>query len=66
MPHQNNFSISGHKLPTNIVAIPDAVEAAREADILIFVLPHQFVKRACQPMGTFGYFERNYSYSIQI
>ena len=58
MPHQNNFSISGHKLPTNIVAIPDAVEAAREADILIFVLPHQFVKRACQPMGTFRVFRK--------
>ena len=54
MPRKNDFfSISGHKLPTNIVAIPDAVEAARDADILIFVLPHQFVKRACQPMGTF-------------
>ena len=58
MPQWNIFSISGHKLPTNIVAIPDAVEAAREADILIFVLPHQFVKRACQPMGTFCVFRK--------
>ncbi len=58
MPRQNNFLISGHKLPTNIVAIPDAVEAARDADILIFVLPHQFVKRACQPMGTFYVFRK--------
>jgi len=48
--HENVKYLKGHKLPTNIVAIPDAVEAARDADILIFVLPHQFVKRACQPM----------------
>ena len=60
MPHQNNFSISGHKLPENIVAIPDAVEAARDADILIFVLPHQFVKRACQPMGKFCTFRKKW------
>ena len=60
MPHQNNYSISGHKLPENIVAIPDAVEAARDADILIFVLPHQFVKRACQPMGKFCIFQKKW------
>lgn len=26
------------------VAIPDVVEAAKDADILIFVIPHQFIK----------------------
>lgn len=26
------------------VAVPDVVEAAKDADILIFVIPHQFIK----------------------
>lgn len=26
------------------VAVPDVVEAAKEADILIFVIPHQFIR----------------------
>jgi glycerol-3-phosphate dehydrogenase len=32
------------------VAIPDVVEAAKEADILIFVLPHQFIKTLCSTL----------------
>lgn len=26
------------------IAVPDVVEAAKEADILIFVIPHQFIR----------------------
>ena len=44
-------SFVGHKLPENIVACPDIVDAASDADVLIFVLPHQFIKRACQPLS---------------
>lgn len=29
------------------VAVPDVVEAAKEADILIFVVPHQFIPGLC-------------------
>jgi len=29
------------------VAIPDVVEAAKNADILVFVVPHQFIQRIC-------------------
>jgi glycerol-3-phosphate dehydrogenase (NAD+) len=29
------------------VAVPDVVEAAKEADILVFVVPHQFIKTLC-------------------
>jgi glycerol-3-phosphate dehydrogenase (NAD+) len=29
------------------VAYPDVVEAVQDADILLFILPHQFVERAC-------------------
>ena len=57
MPLQNITLIqiistfSGHKLPENIIACPDIVDAASDADVLIFVLPHQFIKRACQPLS---------------
>ncbi|XP_013413080.1 glycerol-3-phosphate dehydrogenase [NAD(+)], cytoplasmic isoform X2 [Lingula anatina] len=45
--HENIKYLKGHKLPENVVAVPDARDACREADILIFVLPHQFVRRIC-------------------
>lgn len=32
------------------VAIPDPLEAAKEADVLIWVLPHKFVRGACTPL----------------
>ena len=32
------------------VAIPDVIKAATNADILIFVLPHQFVSDTCQKL----------------
>jgi len=42
------------------VAVPDVVKAAQDADILIFVLPHQFIRNTCKPLvgnikpGAFG------------
>lgn len=45
--HENVKYLPGHKLPTNVVAVADLVEAAREADILIFVVPHQFIRKIC-------------------
>ncbi|XP_014477145.1 PREDICTED: glycerol-3-phosphate dehydrogenase [NAD(+)], cytoplasmic-like isoform X1 [Dinoponera quadriceps] len=32
------------------VAVPDVVEAAKDADILIFVLPHQFIRTLCSTL----------------
>lgn len=29
------------------VAVPDVVEAAKNADFLIFVVPHQFIRTLC-------------------
>lgn len=29
------------------VAVPDVLEAVKGADVLIFVIPHQFVNRIC-------------------
>ncbi|KAI4881355.1 hypothetical protein NFI96_015591 [Prochilodus magdalenae] len=45
--HENVKYLPGHKLPPNVVAVPDVVEAVKGADILIFVIPHQFVNRTC-------------------
>lgn len=46
--HENVKYLPGIKLPENVVAVPDVVEATADADILIFVLPHQFVKGICK------------------
>lgn len=32
------------------MAVPDLVEAAKDADILIFVVPHQFIKGQCKAL----------------
>lgn len=32
------------------MAVPDLVEAAKDADYLIFVVPHQFVRGLCATM----------------
>lgn len=32
------------------VAVPDLVEAAKDADILIFVVPHQFIPGQCKQL----------------
>lgn len=32
------------------IAIPDVVEAAKDADILTFVIPHQFIRRICSAL----------------
>lgn len=48
--HENVKYLPGHKLPVNIVAEPDLQNAARDADILIFVLPHAFIARICKPL----------------
>lgn len=58
--HENVKYLKGFKLPKNIIAIPDVVETAQDADILIFVIPHKFVPGICRPLmgklkpGAFG------------
>ncbi|XP_055679065.1 glycerol-3-phosphate dehydrogenase [NAD(+)], cytoplasmic isoform X1 [Lutzomyia longipalpis] len=50
--HENVKYLPGHKLPPNVVAVPDVVEASKDADILIFVIPHQFIRGlAAQMLG---------------
>uniref|UniRef100_A0A8C1BUW5 Glycerol-3-phosphate dehydrogenase [NAD(+)] n=1 Tax=Cyprinus carpio carpio TaxID=630221 RepID=A0A8C1BUW5_CYPCA len=45
--HENAKYLPGHQLPPNVVAVPDLLDAVKGADILIFVIPHQFVSRVC-------------------
>ncbi|XP_031147628.1 glycerol-3-phosphate dehydrogenase 1c [Sander lucioperca] len=58
--HQNVKYLPGHKLPRNVVAVPDITEAVKGATILVFVIPHQFISKLCDQMkphimeGTIG------------
>uniref|UniRef100_A0A8C4PWE8 Glycerol-3-phosphate dehydrogenase [NAD(+)] n=1 Tax=Eptatretus burgeri TaxID=7764 RepID=A0A8C4PWE8_EPTBU len=49
--HENVKYLPGHKLPTNVVAESDAVKAVTGAELLIFVLPHQFISRLCDQIA---------------
>lgn len=42
--HENVKYLPGITLPSNLIAIPDLKEAITDSDLLIFVLPHQFIK----------------------
>ncbi|KAJ2756819.1 Glycerol-3-phosphate dehydrogenase [Coemansia pectinata] len=42
--HVNVRYLPGHKLPDNVVAVPDAIEAVRDATHIIVVLPHQYIQ----------------------
>lgn len=43
--HENVKYLPGITLPTNVVAVADLAEACKDATLLIFVLPHQFLPR---------------------
>ncbi|XP_006636319.1 glycerol-3-phosphate dehydrogenase [NAD(+)], cytoplasmic-like [Lepisosteus oculatus] len=45
--HENVKYLQGHKLPKNVVAVPDVIEAVAGADILVYVVPHQFIGKLC-------------------
>ncbi|TNN78652.1 Glycerol-3-phosphate dehydrogenase [NAD(+)], cytoplasmic [Liparis tanakae] len=45
--HENLKYLPGHKLPLNVLAVADLAESVKGADILIFVVPHQFIVRVC-------------------
>lgn len=48
--HENVKYLPGKKLPENVRAVTDLVETCKDADILIFVVPHQFVHRICDQL----------------
>ncbi|NWR64566.1 GPDA dehydrogenase, partial [Bucorvus abyssinicus] len=48
--HENVKYLPGHKLPPNVVAEPDLLKACAGADILLFVVPHQFIGKVCDQL----------------
>uniref|UniRef100_A0A8C6SDG2 Glycerol-3-phosphate dehydrogenase [NAD(+)] n=1 Tax=Neogobius melanostomus TaxID=47308 RepID=A0A8C6SDG2_9GOBI len=48
--HENVKYLPGYKLPDNVVAVPQLSEAAEGADLLVFVVPHQFIHKLCDEM----------------
>ncbi|KAG0169055.1 Glycerol-3-phosphate dehydrogenase [Apophysomyces sp. BC1034] len=49
--HENPKYLPGIKFPNNIRAVPDLVEACEGASVLVFVLPHQFVRGVCDKLS---------------
>lgn len=43
--HENVKYLPGIKLPVNVVAVPDIVEACAGSDLIVFNIPHQFLPR---------------------
>lgn len=43
--HENVKYLADVKLPNNLIAVPDIVEACADADLLVFNIPHQFLGR---------------------
>ncbi|XP_048882491.1 glycerol-3-phosphate dehydrogenase 1-like protein [Brienomyrus brachyistius] len=50
--HENVKYLPGYKLPENVVAVPDLRDAAKDADLLVFVVPHQFIRKLCEEMAS--------------
>ncbi|XP_030387124.1 glycerol-3-phosphate dehydrogenase [NAD(+)], cytoplasmic isoform X2 [Scaptodrosophila lebanonensis] len=48
--HINVKYMPDYVLPPNIIAVDDVVEAARDADILIFAIPPTFVSSCCRTL----------------
>jgi len=48
--HENVKYLPGQKIPDNVIATSDLSESVKDADILIFVIPHQFVKKTCEEL----------------
>ena len=49
--HENVKYMRGIKLPENIVADADVVSATKGANVIIFVLPHQFLGGLCKKIA---------------
>lgn len=43
--HENVKYLPGIKLPANVIAVPDIVEACKDSDLIVFNIPHQFLPR---------------------
>lgn len=50
---ENKLYLPGYVLPDNLLCLSDMEEVVSDADLLVFVLPHQFVRRVCESMKGF-------------
>ncbi|KAF2499840.1 glycerol-3-phosphate dehydrogenase-like protein [Lophium mytilinum] len=48
--HENVKYLPNITLPPNVIANADIVDACKNSTILVFVLPHQFIARACDQL----------------
>lgn len=48
--HENVKYLPGIKLPANIIAEPSIVKTVEGADLIIFNIPHQFLKSVCKQL----------------
>lgn len=48
--HVNHKYLPSARLPDNVVAVPNAADAAKDATMLVFVLPHQVRGKMCCSM----------------
>nr|GMD53271.1 glycerol-3-phosphate dehydrogenase [NAD(+)] [Ipomoea batatas] len=48
--HENVKYLPGIQLGKNVIADPDLEHAARDADMLVFVTPHQFMEGICKKL----------------
>lgn len=48
--HENVKYLPGVKLPKNLKAVPDLIDACRAATMLVFCLPHQFIPSVCRQL----------------
>lgn len=48
--HENVKYLPRERIPKNVIAVADLLESVQDADILIFVIPHQFVKITCEQL----------------
>ncbi|MFH4980610.1 hypothetical protein AB6A40_007319 [Gnathostoma spinigerum] len=49
--HENVKYLPGKKLPANVIAVPDLRAACESSDVLIFVIPHQFISNVCKQIA---------------
>lgn len=50
--HVNVKYLPGFQIPDNVIACPDVAESVKDADILVFVLPHQFIRKVCEEINS--------------
>lgn len=64
--NENIKYLPGIKLGRNVSAKPQLIDAVRNATTLIFVTPHQFIKKICQDIRQAGVIDLNKAKAISL